>query len=397
MTMLRQAAPKRLGLRFASQGGLVEPWLKPFQRGGVVGFIPGLKARAALAQAADGPRSGARPSRLARGAARDDAEGHPAGAAAALQGLLRGDGGRAERRARCCRGATSTSTTRSATTCSCSTTRRDVSRSASRSRRSSAPIACCARRWRTAHFGFYTAGEYDVAPLVEAYPDLRFLELGRSCVLPALSQQAHGRAALARHLDLCPAPPHRRDDRLREPRGHRSAKARPAAELPASLRRAPEPWRVRALDRPLRRDGPHEPGGGRPEGGAARPAAADQGLSAARRALRRRGGDRPPVRHHRRARGAAGVSASASATSTISGRPRTVTPPDRNCRAFAGGVERRKAFAIGRIGQRDAELVLDAAVRDALVLALEARRHSREPRLSNGTAGGGATPARPAA
>ena len=54
MTMLRQAAPKRLGLRFASQGGLVEPWLKPFQRGGVVGFIPGLKARAALAQAADG-------------------------------------------------------------------------------------------------------------------------------------------------------------------------------------------------------------------------------------------------------------------------------------------------------------------------------------------------------
>src|SRR3954452_9214532 len=45
MTMLRQAAPKRLGLRFASQGGLVEPWLKPFQRGGVIGFIPGLKAR----------------------------------------------------------------------------------------------------------------------------------------------------------------------------------------------------------------------------------------------------------------------------------------------------------------------------------------------------------------
>jgi len=54
MTMLRQAAPKRLGLRFASQGGLVEPWLKPFQRGGVVGFIPGLKARAALAEARGG-------------------------------------------------------------------------------------------------------------------------------------------------------------------------------------------------------------------------------------------------------------------------------------------------------------------------------------------------------
>jgi putative hemolysin len=31
--------------------------------------------------------------------------------------------------------------------------------------------------------GFYTMGEYDVAPLVEAHPGLRFLELGRSCVL----------------------------------------------------------------------------------------------------------------------------------------------------------------------------------------------------------------------
>jgi putative hemolysin len=33
------------------------------------------------------------------------------------------------------------------------------------------------------YFGFYTAGEYDIAPLIEAHPDLRFLELGRSCVL----------------------------------------------------------------------------------------------------------------------------------------------------------------------------------------------------------------------
>ena len=31
--------------------------------------------------------------------------------------------------------------------------------------------------------GFYTMGEYDVAPLVAAHPGLRFLELGRSCVL----------------------------------------------------------------------------------------------------------------------------------------------------------------------------------------------------------------------
>ncbi|HEY8563920.1 MAG TPA: GNAT family N-acyltransferase [Beijerinckiaceae bacterium] len=33
------------------------------------------------------------------------------------------------------------------------------------------------------HFGFYTAGEYDIAPLIEANPTARFLELGRSCVL----------------------------------------------------------------------------------------------------------------------------------------------------------------------------------------------------------------------
>ena len=33
------------------------------------------------------------------------------------------------------------------------------------------------------HFGFYTAGEYDIEPLIEANPSLRFLELGRSCVL----------------------------------------------------------------------------------------------------------------------------------------------------------------------------------------------------------------------
>jgi L-ornithine Nalpha-acyltransferase len=33
------------------------------------------------------------------------------------------------------------------------------------------------------HRGFYTAGEYDIGPLIAAHPDLRFLELGRSCVL----------------------------------------------------------------------------------------------------------------------------------------------------------------------------------------------------------------------
>jgi putative hemolysin len=35
------------------------------------------------------------------------------------------------------------------------------------------------------HFGFYTAGEYDIAPVIDAKPGLRVLELGRSCVLAA--------------------------------------------------------------------------------------------------------------------------------------------------------------------------------------------------------------------
>jgi L-ornithine Nalpha-acyltransferase len=33
------------------------------------------------------------------------------------------------------------------------------------------------------NFGFYTAQEFDIAPLVARHPGLRFLELGRSCVL----------------------------------------------------------------------------------------------------------------------------------------------------------------------------------------------------------------------
>jgi putative hemolysin len=33
------------------------------------------------------------------------------------------------------------------------------------------------------HFGFYSAGEYGIGPLLDQNPTLRFLELGRSCVL----------------------------------------------------------------------------------------------------------------------------------------------------------------------------------------------------------------------
>ncbi len=34
------------------------------------------------------------------------------------------------------------------------------------------------------HGGFYTANEFDLAPLLARHPGLKFLELGRSCVLP---------------------------------------------------------------------------------------------------------------------------------------------------------------------------------------------------------------------
>jgi putative hemolysin len=34
------------------------------------------------------------------------------------------------------------------------------------------------------HCGFYSAGEFDIEPLLARKPDLNFLELGRSCVLP---------------------------------------------------------------------------------------------------------------------------------------------------------------------------------------------------------------------
>ena len=34
------------------------------------------------------------------------------------------------------------------------------------------------------HSGFYSAGEFDIPPLLARHPDKRFLELGRSCVLP---------------------------------------------------------------------------------------------------------------------------------------------------------------------------------------------------------------------
>ena len=82
--------------------------------------------------------------------------------------------------------------------------------------RSSAPIACCVRSVAEAHFGFYSAREFEVGALIARHPGKRFLELGRSCVADGLSRPARARAAVAGHLGLCAATSHRRDVRMRE-------------------------------------------------------------------------------------------------------------------------------------------------------------------------------------
>ena len=97
------------------------------------------------------------------------------------------------------------------------------------------------------NWGFYTAGEYDIAPLIGAASGPALSGTRPLLRAEALSQQAHGRTALARDLDLRAASPRRRDDRLRQPRGNRSAQARSALELPSPLRA-----RAGAIGRPRR-------------------------------------------------------------------------------------------------------------------------------------------------
>ncbi len=149
--------------------------------------------------------------------------------------------------------------------------------------------------------GFYSAGEFDVDALLSRHSERRFLELGRSCVLAPYRNKRtvellwHGiwTYVLAHRIDVmigCASLEGTDPDRL---------------ALPLSFlhhyARAPEPWRAAALPRPLCRSRPDAEIGGEPEGGAAEPAAPDQGLSADRRLRRRRRGGGPPVRHHRRA------------------------------------------------------------------------------------------------
>ncbi len=95
--------------------------------------------------------------------------------------------------------------------------------------------------------GFYSAGEYDIAPLLERHPGKRFLELGRSCVLKAYRTKRtvellwHGIWTYVLHHRIdamigCASLEGIDPDRLALPLSFLHHHAR-----------APEAWRVRAL------------------------------------------------------------------------------------------------------------------------------------------------------
>jgi len=97
------------------------------------------------------------------------------------------------------------------------------------------------------HGGFYTAGEFDLAGIVDRHPGLRFLELGRSCVLAPYRNKRtvellwHGiwSYVLQRRFDVmigCASLDGTDPGRL----------ALPLSFL-HHFARAPEPWRARAV------------------------------------------------------------------------------------------------------------------------------------------------------
>ena len=96
--------------------------------------------------------------------------------------------------------------------------------------------------------GFYTADEYDIAPLINANPDFNFLELGRSCVLEPYRDKRtvellwHGiwSYVLAHNIDVmlgCASLPGTDPDQLALPLSFLHHKAC-----------APEEWSARAVD-----------------------------------------------------------------------------------------------------------------------------------------------------
>jgi putative hemolysin len=64
--------------------------------------------------------------------------------------------------------------------------------------------------------GFYTEDEFDISALIDRHASLRFLELGRSCVLPRYRNKRTVELLWHGIWSLCPAAPARRHDRLRQ-------------------------------------------------------------------------------------------------------------------------------------------------------------------------------------
>lgn len=97
------------------------------------------------------------------------------------------------------------------------------------------------------HHGFYSAGEFDLDSLVDRQPGLRFLELGRSCVLAPYRNKRT--VELLWHGIWSYVLQHRFDVMI----GCASLEGTDPAQLALPLSflhhfaRAPEPWRARAL------------------------------------------------------------------------------------------------------------------------------------------------------
>jgi putative hemolysin len=185
MTMPGMGAPKRTGFRFASGHRLAQPWLaQPWLQmgGGVIRFIPGLKTRAALAEArgasdpvlgrlgslevrlATTPKDIRRAQRLRFKVFYEEMSAAPNGASLFSRRDLD------EYDAICDHLLVL-----------------DHAAKPKPFRKPKPQVVGTYRLLRQEvadrHFGFYSAGEYEIGPLLDANPTLRFLELGRSCVL----------------------------------------------------------------------------------------------------------------------------------------------------------------------------------------------------------------------
>ena len=92
--------------------------------------------------------------------------------------------------------------------------------------------------------GFYTQGEYDIQPLIQAKGSgYRFMELGRPACSSPTATSARS-SFCGRAFGPCARARRRRHGRL--PAWHRPRRARHGAELSHHHALAPEGWRVRA-------------------------------------------------------------------------------------------------------------------------------------------------------